>query len=157
MSGLVDRLVAEAPKWAGGTAAYLLATVRAQARNRNRGVRLRIDDGSARETEIVNVAVANGRFFGGGMEIAPTARIDDGLLDVVGLERLGLVAQLALAPALYGGRILGRGGVTHERARRLVAEAIDGRGPVLIDIDGEAPGALPATFEIRPGAVLLRA
>ena len=47
--------------------------------------------------------------------------------------------------------------MTHARARRVVAEPLDPRGePVLLDVDGEAPGRLPATFEMRAGALLLR-
>lgn len=157
IGGQVDRLVNEGPKWMGGTPAFLLGTLRAMATYRNQRIRIRVDDGPWRSTEIVNVAVANGRYFGGGMQIAPEASIDDGLFDVVGLEGLSARQQLELTPHLYRGTLLGREGVTHVRARRVEAEPDDWDGPVLLDVDGEAPGSLPATFTIEPGAVLLRA
>ncbi len=157
MGGQVDALVNAGPKWIGGTPAFFLASLRAMTRYRNRRVRITVDDGAPRETEVVNVAVANGRFFGGGMQIAPEASIDDGLFDVVGLEGIGRTRQLRLATHLYRGTLLGRQGVTFVRAKRVVAEPADWSGPILLDVDGEQPGALPATFEIAPGALLLRA
>jgi len=156
IGGLVDEMVNAGPKWMGGTPAFLLGSLRAIRRYRNRKVRVTVDDQPAREAEVLNVAVANGQFFGGGMHVAPTAEIDDGLFDVVGLECGSLVEQTRLAPHLYRGTLLGREGVTHTRGKRVVAEPADWHGPVLVDVDGEAPGALPATFEMREGAVRLR-
>lgn len=156
MGGLVDRKVNASPKWMGGAAAFFVGSVRAMVEYKNRRVRITIDDDAPRDTDVVNVAVANGRFFGGGMQIAPEAKIDDGLFDVVGLEGMTRIQQATMAPHLYRGSILSYPGVTHRRARRVVAEAQDWGGPVLLDVDGEAPGGLPATFEIRPGAIQLR-
>ena len=156
VGGLVDKLVNDGPKWMGGKPAFLLGAVRAIARYQKRRVRITVDGGEARETDILNVAVANGQFFGGGMHIAPEAEIDDGLFDVVGLENLSLQDVAALAPHLYRGTLLGRPGVTHVRGARVVAEPADYLGPILLDVDGEAPGALPATFTVRPGAIRLR-
>jgi diacylglycerol kinase (ATP) len=156
IGGLVDELVNDSPKWMGGTSAFLIGSLRATARYRPQRVRVQIDDGPARETTIVNLAVANGRFFGGGMHIAPRATIDDGLFDVIGLEDPGFLQQLRLAPHIYRGTLLGRPGVTFERGRRLVADPVTPDDKVRLDVDGEAPGILPATFELRQGALQLR-
>ena len=156
MGGLVDRLVNQGPKWMGGTPAFLLGSLRALARYQMRRVRITVDAEPPREAEILNVAVANGQYFGGGMRVAPEAEIDDGLFDVVGLEASSLLDQAALTPHLYRGTILGRDGVTLVRGKRVVAEPADFLGPILLDVDGEAPGALPATFTIKPGAIRLR-
>jgi YegS/Rv2252/BmrU family lipid kinase len=157
MGGLVDTLVNDGPKWIGGRAAFLLGGFRALTRYTNQRVRISLDDGPPRETEVLNFAVANGQFFGAGMHIAPRAKLDDGLFDVVGLENLGRMAATAITPHLYRGTILDREGVTWARAKKVVAEPADYRGPVLLDVDGEAPGGLPATFEMRAGAIQLRA
>jgi diacylglycerol kinase (ATP) len=90
------------------------------------------------------------------MQIAPRAEIDDGLFDVVGLEGLDFTEQLRLARHIYGGTLIGRRGVTFTRGRVVVAEPVDPRDHVLLDVDGEAPGRLPARFEVRPGALRLR-
>jgi diacylglycerol kinase (ATP) len=156
ISGLVDEMVNAGPKWIGGKPAFFLGTLRAMTRYEKRRITLTVDDGPPRETSIVNLAVANGQFFGGGMHIAPEAVLDDGLFDVVGLEDLSILDQARLMPHLYRGTLLGHEGITHVRGARVVAEPADWSGPVLLDVDGEAPGALPATFEIRPGAIRLR-
>lgn len=155
LSGRVDRVVNESPKWMGGTPAFLVGTLRAMVGYRNQKVRLTLDDDAPQEVEILNLAVANGRYFGGGMKIAPRAEIDDGELDVVTLE-LTAVQSLRMTTDVYRGRHLGRPGVGYTRARRVRAEPVVPHERVLLDVDGEAPGALPATFEIMPGAILLR-
>lgn len=156
IGGLVDQLVNDSPKWMGGTPAFVIGSLRAMARYKQRRVKITVDEEPARETDILNVAVANGRFFGGGMHIAPEAEIDDGLFDVVGLENLSVMDQAKLTPDLYRGTLLGKPGVSHTRGRRVVAEPADWGGPILLDVDGEAPGALPATFTLKAGAVRLR-
>lgn len=156
LAGMVDEAIATGPKYLGGRAAYFLASVQAKARyGANRRVRLRLD-GRTEEHHVLNLAVANGRYFGGGMHIAPDARLDDGLLDVVSIEREGWLGPLALSAGLYGAGVLGRPGVRHGRGRSVSAEALPGEPPVLLDIDGEAPGRLPARFDVRPGALALR-
>jgi YegS/Rv2252/BmrU family lipid kinase len=157
MSGVVDRLVNAGPKWIGGRLSFLIGSARALLRYRPRPVVLQLDDAPPRRTTIVNLAVANGRFFGGGMMIAPTAEVDDGRFDVVGLEDMSLGQVLGLTGSIYRGGHVGRPGVSVARASKVVAEPLDPRGPpVLLDVDGEAPGRLPATFELRRAAFLLR-
>jgi diacylglycerol kinase (ATP) len=157
MGGVVDRVVNGAPKWLGGRATFFLGALQGLRTYTNRPVRVSLDDGAPRETEVVNFAVANGRFFGGGMHVAPGAKLDDGLFDVVGIERMTKREIVALSRTIYRGAHLETRGVTHARARRVFAEPLEPRGePVLLDVDGEAPGRLPATFEMRAGALLLR-
>lgn len=155
IGGLVDRLVNESPKWMGGRAAFFVGSLRAMTQYRNRLVRFRVDDQEPREARVINVAIANGQFFGGGMHIAPEASLDDGLFDVVSLERQGIAEQLTLAKPLYDGTLLGQQGVTFTRGQRIRAEPLEGL-PVELDVDGEAPGRLPATFELRSDVLELR-
>ena len=92
IGGLVDRLVNDAPKWMGGAPAFFVGTVRALARYEPQRVRVTVDETAPREAVITNIAVCNGQFFGGGMHVAPEARLDDGLFDVVTMHALGLRA-----------------------------------------------------------------
>jgi YegS/Rv2252/BmrU family lipid kinase len=157
LSGEVDRRVNRSSKALGGFLSFGSATLGALVGFRPQGVRLRIDGRPEAVRRISVVAVANGRFFGGGMQIAPEARIDDGLFDVVTLEGLGMGDFLLKGHRVYAGTHLGLAGVICEPARRVEAEPLDPDEPVLLDVDGEAPGRLPATFEILPGALRLKA
>lgn len=136
----------------GGLMSFLFGTLGTFASWKGERVRMRFDGGSWEERAITGVNVANGQFFGGGMRIAPEARLDDGLFDVVIVDDMPKLSLLRGMPALYRGRHLGRSRVTLRRARRVEAEA---DGEVLIDADGEQPGRLPAVFELLPGALLL--
>ncbi|MEM9189719.1 MAG: diacylglycerol kinase family protein [Myxococcota bacterium] len=156
LGGLVDDLVNQSPKWLGGRASFFLGTLRGLARYRKPRVEWSVDDGEPIVDQILNVAVANGQFFGGGMKVAPQAKIDDGLLDVVSIGDLNVVEQARFTPHLYRGTHLGRAKVGHRTGVTVRARSLDGE-PVLIDVDGEALGRLPATFWVRPDALRLRA
>jgi len=155
IGGLVDRYVNESKKRLGGKLSFFLAAARALLTYRNRPVRLRIDDGEPQALRINNVAVANGRFFGGGMQVAPEARLDDGRFDVVTFGDLTTLEYLALAGSIYKGTHLGRPKIGHALATRVVAECDEG-DEVLIDMDGEQPGRLPIRLELLPGALRLK-
>jgi len=154
ISGLVDRLVNESSKALGGRLSFMLATARAGLRYKNQRVRLVFDGDTARPVDMTinTVAVANGRYFGGGMFIAPRAELDDGQFDVVAIGDLTPIDFVVQGRRLYNGTHLGLDKVTFRRARTVRAEPIDGE-VVEMDVDGETPGILPATFTILPAAL----
>ena len=101
--------------------------------------------------------MANGRYFGGGMKIAPDAALDDGWFDVITLGDFGFGDLLLRGLDVYSGKHLSNPKVTVHRARKIEAVPLDGGAEVLLDVDGEAPGRLPATFELLAGALQVRA
>jgi diacylglycerol kinase family enzyme len=123
-----------------------------------RAVRIRIDGGFDQIATISTVAIANGQYFGGGMRVAPAAKPDDGLFEVIvmgGAPKGQAMAELKL---LYTGGHVDRPHVRCLRARKVVAAPVaQTRGKsVLIELDGENVGRLPATFDILPGVLNLR-
>ncbi len=156
VSGMVDRFVNEASKRLGGRLSFAFATVKASIVYRNQRVRMVFDDdeASAETATVYTVAVANGRYFGGGMYIAPDAEIDDGFFDVVTLGDINLLDFVRNGRHIYGGTHLGLDKVSCRRARKLRAEPAGG-DVVEIDMDGETPGILPATFTLMPQALSL--
>ncbi|HKY40230.1 MAG TPA: YegS/Rv2252/BmrU family lipid kinase [Polyangiaceae bacterium] len=156
IGGLTDRIVNSSPKWMGGKAAFFLGTLRAMLVYKNAPVRVRVDGKVCLEAPVFNVALANGRYFGGGMMIAPDADPSDGLLDVVALHDLSRVQGIALAQHIYQGSHLGQPGVTVARGKRVEAEPLIASREVLVDMDGETPGRLPLSAELSPGALRLR-
>lgn len=154
LSGKVDELVNRSKKRLGGRVAFLLATVRAGVRFQNQRVRLSFDGDAASAVDVTinTVAIANGRYFGGGMRVAPEAELDDGAFDVVSIGDLGKVESLFSGPRIYQGSHLSMDKVTSRRAREVHAESLAAE-PVVLDIDGETPGVLPATFRLLPRAL----
>lgn len=160
LSGATDRAV-NADKRKGRMSAktlFLWRTVVEFIRYRFQDVSISIDDGAPIEARMALVAVANGRFFGGGMMIAPDAELDDGQFDIVILRaagKLGLIRDIRL---LYGGRHRNHPAITILRGRKVVVEPLGDKDKngALVDIDGESPGRIPATFEMLPGALALR-
>jgi len=152
VSGVVDRLVNESGK-RFGRLSFMFATARAAWSYKNQRVQLTFDDKDRVEATINTVAVANGKYFGGAMKVAPDAEPDDGLFDVVALGDLGFGDVVTSGRRLYKGTHLAMDKVTVRRARVVDAEPIDPAAVVELDVDGEAPGRLPARFELLPAAL----
>ena len=125
VSGVVDRLVNESGKKLGRMS-FMLATARATWSYKNQRVQL-IFDGDVKnrvEATINTVAVANGKYFGGAMKIAPNAKLDDGKFDVVALGDLGFADLLKSGTRIYKGTHLTMAKVSERRARVVEAEPI---------------------------------
>ena len=151
LSGVVTRSVNGASKALGARLAFLFGTLVGLARFRPPRVRLRLDGAEIFAGEIALVAAANGRYFGGGMHVAPQARVDDGLLDVVIVPALPKPVLVTKLPRLYTGTHLAVPGVSLQRGRRL--ELVPEGPPALGEIDGESVARLPMTVEVLPGAL----
>jgi diacylglycerol kinase (ATP) len=142
-------------RWQRGAVGYLLATLNQLRGYHNRELRIRLTtDTGAREVDgrFLFVCFANGAFYGGGMQIAPDARTDDGWLDVclVGdISRLGALREL---PGIYQARHVRHPLVEIVRARGL---RIEGDGTSLAHLDGEPFGKVPVEVDLLPGAVFV--
>ncbi|MBJ7595582.1 MAG: diacylglycerol kinase family lipid kinase [Candidatus Dormibacteraeota bacterium] len=136
-----------------GTVVFLVITLKVLTTFGGRPIRL-ILDGHSAEMQIDNVVIANGRYFGGGMRIAPSAELDDGWFDVVVLPALGRMRTLVAMPSVYRGAHIKQPGVLVKRARTVRVEPLDNRA-LLFDIEGEQIGIAPATLTCLPGALRL--
>jgi YegS/Rv2252/BmrU family lipid kinase len=152
VSGVVDRLVNESSKRLGRFA-FAVATARATWSYRNQRVQLVFDGADRVEATINTVAIANGRYFGGAMMVAPDAELDDGLFDVIAMGDFGFGDLLRSGRRLYKGTHLTMDKVTARRARVVEAEPIEPGAVIELDVDGENPGRLPARFELLPSAL----
>jgi diacylglycerol kinase (ATP) len=129
---------------------YLFATLHTALKFRGNSITLTIDGTDSRAERILNVAVGNGQYHGGGMWACPRASIDDGFLDVTMIRYLSLFELLKGIPTLYNGAILTHPNVKAYRAKRVQATSNE---MVLIEIDGEPVGRLPVDISIVPKAV----
>ena len=109
-------------------------------------------DDELHRVRAVNVVVGNCRFAGGGWLAAPGANPEDGLLDVVIIEKLGLADLLQLAPAsMARSDYLGKEGVFSARAKEIRVETRS--SGLEFTVDGEVVGDEPARFSVVPGAL----
>jgi len=156
-SSVVAQRANRTSKRLGGKVSFLSAVVRSLVTYENAEVTVSVDDGEARRMTLLLAAIGNGRFFGGGMKICPEAILDDGHFDLVTVGDLGRIEVLAKIHRIYSGNHLSMSEVRQIRCRRLRVAPADGQTVIPVEIDGETPGRLPASFEILKGALRLRA
>ncbi len=149
-------LPAKAPKWLSGRVKFGVAMAEAAMKTGATRVVVQLDDDPARHMTVANICIANARYFGGGMKIAPDAKLSDGKFDVVSIGDLGAARIMANAPRIYLGAHLSMSEVGHVLARKIKARPLDRNEVVQIEVDGELPGFLPATFQIIPKALRVR-
>lgn len=152
VSGLIDRYVNRTRKTFGGRASFAIGALRGLLAYSDRRCRVRFDDGPWEEVDVTCLAVANGKYFGGGMKVAPAAEVDDGHFDVTLWSGYGLGDFVRKGGKLYDGRHVELDGTRTLRARKVEVTCEE---ECLLDLDGEAPGKAPATFEILPRAIHL--
>lgn len=132
----------------GGKVAFLYATLEVFFRYRAKTVRLQLDgEGGCITGRILNVAVGNGRFHGGGMHVCPRASLADGVLDVTVIDALNMFVLAKDLPVLYSDDVYRHPKVHHFRTTRLAAESEDGAS---IEVDGEPLGTLPVEISVLP-------
>jgi YegS/Rv2252/BmrU family lipid kinase len=129
-----------------------------QTAMRNEAIRLvvQLDDAHDRQLTVSNLCIANARYFGGGMKIAPDAKLTDGKFDVISVGNLSALKLFTSAPRVYLGSHLSMPEVSHTLARKVTVRPADRDKEVALEIDGELPGKLPATFQIIPEALRVR-
>jgi diacylglycerol kinase (ATP) len=156
-SSAVARRANSSSKRFGGKIAFLGATVRELFSHDHHDVWLSIDGQDRKQMRVMMAAIGNGRFFGGGMKICPDALLDDGALDLVAVGDMTRAQVLANIGRLFSGTHLELEQVKHARITRLAVTPVEADAAIPVELDGETPGFLPATFEILPGALRIRA
>lgn len=152
MSAAVAQRANGMSKALGGKATFFYALVRVFLAWKNTVVDV-VLDGQRRSARMHDVIVANGQYHGGAMWLAPEARPDDGLFDVLLIGDVNKLDFATTAPKLYRGTHLSHPKVDLVRARVVEVDAAE---TLPIELDGEQVGTTPARFEIVPGALRVR-
>jgi len=137
------------PKYFGGTVPYIGGLLRSLIGFKNKTVALRV--GERVETKrILSIVVSNGRYFGGGMRVAPQAELDDGLLDVMTVDDMGRLELLKAFPTIYKGTHITHPKVKMEKATHITVASSE---RILVHADGELLGEAPVSFWLMPTAL----
>jgi len=150
LGGEVDQRVNRTTKAFGPFLSFIWATLISIFSYGKKSVHLQIDDAIAKNVVIWNVAVANGQYHGGGMQVAPDAVPTDGMLNITVIGDLRLSQIFLNLHNLYNGRIFAVDKVSAFCGKRVRATS---RERILLDVDGEQPGILPAIIGIVPHAL----
>ncbi len=152
MSGAIAQRANATSKVLGGKASYLWATLAVFARWTATDLEVTVDD-ERRSGRMFDVVVANGRYFGGGMEICPDARPDDGLFDVLTIGDVTKRDFATTMPKIYRGTHL-----PHPKAELLRGSTVtlSSSSAIPLELDGEQPGTTPVRFDVVPRALRLR-
>jgi YegS/Rv2252/BmrU family lipid kinase len=119
--------------------------------HRNKRVTLHIGN-KVKTVSVCAMVVANGGYFGGGMHIAPDAKLDDGLLDVLIAGEIGKLELLKICTKLWGGNH-----ITHPKisVEKVTSAKLQSPERVFIEVDGEILGEGPASFRVMPSALTI--
>lgn len=148
-ASLADRLSRETKRrW--GRLAYALTATEVLIEARRFGATIRSDDGNEITVRSLQIAVGNGRHYGGGMIVEETAEIDDGRLDLYSLEFRDVWKLPFMALAFRQGR---HGLADEVRTMSGTRFEIRTRRAMPINADGEIVTQTPAVFSVRPGAI----
>lgn len=156
MGGLVDEYVAGSQM--SGTLAYFGASAKALMKSEVGVLDCVVHaHGRQEEREVVTrqLAICNGRFFGGGMEVAPMAVLDDGVFEVISLGAASRLKFALGSLAIYSGKHIDKPDVEVFQCDRIDVrlrnESIRDIFP--LDVDGEPLGTLPMSIELVPKAI----
>ena len=149
-------LPSQTPKWISGRIAFGTSMMRTAMQSPATKVVVKLDEEHERHLTVANFCIANARYFGGGMKIAPDAKLTDGRFDIISIGDLGARKIVTNAPRIYLGSHLSLDEVHHTYAQKVVARPAKKGDEIALEIDGELPGFLPATFQVLPSALRIR-
>ncbi|MBW3079095.1 diacylglycerol/lipid kinase family protein [Bifidobacterium simiiventris] len=143
----------------GGSLRYFVAVLIEVMHLKRYGYHIKatLSDGSIEERDIISpmVTVANSRHIGGGLEVSPYSRFADGLLDLVWIDHMPNVFEIADAISKgYNGRLLASHVFGWKRVREVeITRAVDGAEPPVMMADGEYIGHLPVRVAAQDRAL----
>lgn len=149
-SGLMNEKLTPEMKKTWGPLAYLRGAAAALPELRAYQTTLAFDNTESLTLELYNVVVANGRYVAGGTLIAPEAAIDDGMLDIILIQRRSAPELALLAAQVALGTHLSNEAIVSRRAAKVT---INSKPGMWFNVDGELVGNEPARFEILPRAL----
>ncbi len=157
-NGAVVRLANKMDKRWGGTATFFAATLRASLDYKAAQVTVRWEspDGPGTWTgKVTSGFISNGAYCGGGMWVGKGGTMQDGHFDLTILPEAPLPRLILESRRLYDGTIEKITGAVRVRASRIDVSAPP-EGEIFLDLDGESPGKLAASFRVLPRALHVR-
>ena len=153
MGGIIAEKVSGYSKWLGAYVSYQRAIVSTLASYKKQLVLLKTDE-KEDAGEMMNIVVANGKYFGNGLGIAPDAALDDGYFSLITIGDISLLDYLKLMGEVKKCRRLNHPEVQYKKGRELWLDSP--LAPLPIDMDGEFVGYSPLKVSMVSQAVKFR-
>jgi diacylglycerol kinase (ATP) len=138
------------PRWLLARGGYALCAPPEFVRFAPLPMKISANGNSADPKATTLAAIANAAAYGGGMKIAPRAKLDDGLLDLCVVRGMNAFKLFCLFPTVYFGRHLGFEEVEYSQTRTVYIET---ERPLDVYADGEYVCKTPVSFDVAPGAL----
>ena len=129
---------------------HILGGIGALFSYKNKRIAISVDEKAEEICVCTMLVIANGTYFGGGMRVAPYAKPDDGLLDMILFGDMGKSEMMKVWSMTYNGRHISNKKV---RLRQIKNLSIQSNERVLVEADGELIGEGPASFSVLPSAL----
>lgn len=150
LSVQITQMLTKETKRRWGVLAYAITALQAIWQVRPFSAEIRINGGKPIRVKTIQIAVGNGRYYGGGMAVVYDATIDDQRLDLYSLELRHWWRIIALLPAMRQGKHINWSGVRALHGQEI---QVSTRRPRAINTDGEITTSTPAQFRVIPQAL----
>jgi len=149
IGGEVVKRVSLKQKKLGGSLAIPFGTISSIFSHPNHCLSIKIN-GEIIESTSTGVIIANGAFTGGGMNIAPFAKLNDGLLDVILIQELNTFERLWHFSKIYSGRYIKSKKILYRQSKEII---IDSKEDIPMEADGELLNGLPCKISVIKNAI----
>ncbi|SHI91861.1 diacylglycerol/lipid kinase family protein [Lutispora thermophila] len=129
-----------------GFLSFLIGALSTMISYKNKDFEITIDDITINE-KLNSIIIANGKYFGGGMKIAPMADMSDGYFDIIIIGNISKFDFLLNFPKIYKGTHMNHPKLLHYKGKKI---KINAKQKALIEVDGEQPGVIEANINILP-------
>lgn len=136
-------------RYISGTTAYIIGVLKTLLKFKHSSLQIEVD-GQIENKDIMLVAVANGRYYGGGMKIAPMADVKDGVFDICIIHRISKWKILRLFPTIFSGKHIHVKEVKLYKGKNI---KINGSQTMRLNLDGDIIGNTPVEFKLIPQAL----
>jgi len=150
IGGTVVRQTGILKKRLGGNLAFGITTLKSVFTHPNQHLQIKVDAEKDINGLFTGIVVANGAYTGGGMNLTPGAKTDDGFFNILLIKDLSIKDRLIAFSKIYSGKHIKNGKFSYFTAKTL---NVSSKEPVLVEADGELLGNLPCSVQIVPKAI----
>ncbi|MFD2202376.1 diacylglycerol/lipid kinase family protein [Shivajiella indica] len=144
LGGLAVQMIKNRPKFLSPNISYAWAIFKSLIFYKSQNVKIITHDWSY-EGNVMSLCMANGKYFGSGLCIAPEAELDDGIAEIVIIGNVGIWDYLTKISQLKSGKKIIHPKVFYGKAKKC---SIESQVPIPIDMDGEFVGYTPLKMEM---------